>query len=103
MPRKNNIYSKEMKLRAVSMYLNEHIGSRVVARELGITNKTQVQHWAKLYQEKGECAFDEETRGKSEHPRKGRPKTKFASMEEELQYLRMENEFLKKLKALREK
>ncbi len=69
------------------MYLNEHLGSRVVAKELGITNKSQVQHWAKLYQEKGENAFDEETRGKSEHRRKGRTKVKFASMEEELQYL----------------
>ncbi len=103
MPRKNNTYSKELKLKAVKMYINQYIGAKSVANELGVTNKTQVQKWVKLYQEKGESAFDEETRGKAKGLRKGRPKAKFATLEEELQHLRMENEFLKKLKALREK
>lgn len=103
MPRKNNTYNKEFKLRAVNMYINQHIGAKTIAKELGIRSKTQVQRWVTLYQEKGEAAFDVETRGKSKGSRKGRPKTKFDSQEAELQYLRMENEFLKKLKALREK
>lgn len=85
------------------MYTDQHLSLSDVAKELGIRSKTQVMNWVKAYKEKGDAAFDEETRGKLKGSRKGRPKTKFASLEEELQYLRMENEFLKKLKALREK
>lgn len=100
MPRKNNAYSKDFKMKAIDMYVNQHFSAKNIADELRIRSKTQVQRWVKLYHEKGEAAFDEERRGKSKGPGKGRPKTNFASQEEELQYLRMENEFLKKLKAL---
>lgn len=103
MQKKYNVYSKELKLQAIDMHLNQHIGANTIAKELGISSKHRVYQWVKQYQEKGETAFDNETRGKSKGPGKGRPKTKFSSQEEELQYLRMENEFLKKLKALQGK
>jgi len=64
---------------------------------------SQVQRWVSLYNDKGETVFDEETRGKYKLVRNGRPKTQFKSVEEELKYLRMENEFLKKLSALSHK
>jgi transposase len=100
MSKKYNKYSKEVKLKAVDMYVNEGMSALSVARELNIMSKTQVQRWVKLYNIKGESAFDEETRGRATGSKKGRPKTKFNSMEEELNYLRMENEFLKKLHTL---
>lgn len=100
MPRINNIYTKELKLKAVSLYIKNGQSAISVARELSIKNKTQVQRWVTMYKEKGEKAFDTENRGKSKGPRKGRPKTNFNSVEEELKYLRMENEFLKKLHSL---
>lgn len=103
MAKKNNKYDKQLKLKAVRMYLNEGLSYLKVAEILHIKNKTQVQRWVSLYNDKGETAFDEETRGKCNHIRKGRPKTKFKSIEEELNYLRMENEFLKKLSALSDK
>ncbi|MER3123674.1 hypothetical protein ABQG71_21275, partial [Bacillus altitudinis] len=62
--------------------------------------KTQVQRWVKLYNAKGETAFDEETRGRATGPKKNRYKAKFNSLEKELNYLRMENEFLKKMHSL---
>ena len=82
------------------MYINEGMSAISVARALDIKNKTQVQRWVDLFNSKGKSAFDEETRGKAKGPKKGRPKTKFNSVEEELNYLRMENEFLKKLYTL---
>lgn len=92
MPRKNNTYNKELKLRAIDMYLNQHIGANTIAK-VGLKCKNQVYQWVKLYHKKGETALNQETRGKKKGPRKGRPKTKFASLEEEIQHLRMENEF----------
>jgi len=103
MPRNNNSYHKAVKLRAIDMYINQHFGANTIVKELGLRNKTQVYSWVKQYQEKGESAFDEENRGKATGSHKGRPRTRFSSIEEELNYLRMENEFLKKLKALQEK
>ncbi|MFL1471605.1 transposase [Paraclostridium bifermentans] len=103
MVEKNNRYSKELKLQAVNMYINEGLSYLRVAQILNIKNKTQVQRWVSLYKDKGKTAFDEETRGKCNHAMKGRPKTQFKSIEEELKYLRMENEFLKKLSALSDK
>ena len=100
MSKKYNKYSKEVKLKAVDMYINEGISAVNVARTLNIKNKTQVQRWVELFNSKGESAFDEETRGRFKGPRKGRPKIKFDSIEDELNYLRMENEFLKKLYTL---
>lgn len=100
MSKKYNKYSKEMKLRAVHMYINEGMSALSIARELNINSKTQVQRWVKLYNINGESAFDEETRGRATGPQKGSPKTKFSSIEEELNYLRMKNEFLKKMHTL---
>lgn len=96
---KNNKYSKELKLSVVKRYLEGSGGYDTVAKELGIKNASQVYSWVKQYKILGEVAFDFETRGRFKGVRKGRPKTKFGSIEEEIEYLRMENEYLKKLRA----
>jgi transposase-like protein len=100
MSRENNVYDKKLKLKAVSMYLNEGYSYKYIIKELGIKSDKQIQNWIKLFKEKGNTAFDHETRGKAQGGKKGRPKKYFNSVEEELKYLRMENEYLKKLNAL---
>lgn len=95
-----NNYTKEFKLKAIKMYLDEGLSSYQVASKLNIKSKTQVINWVKQFQENGEACFDIETRGRATGGKKGRPKTKFNSLEEEVEYLRMEVEFLKKLRAL---
>ena len=45
MPKKYNTYNKELKLRAIDMYINEGMSTLSVARALNIKNKTQVQRW----------------------------------------------------------
>lgn len=99
MSRINNKYSKEFKLAVVKRYLKGNGGYQTVADEMKVKNDSQVAAWVKKYNLLGETAFDVETRGKTKGPLKGRPKTKFKSIEEEIEYLRMENEYLKKLRA----
>lgn len=96
MSRKNQRYSKEVKLKAIKMYIEESKSVKEIVEELGLRDKGRVYKWLKLYREKGEVAFDEETRGKFRGARKGRPRTKFDSIEEKMKYLKMENEILKK-------
>jgi transposase-like protein len=100
MSKKNNFYSKELKLKAVSMYLNEGYSYRYIMKELGVKSDSQIRDWVKYFNEKGESAFDEETRGRLKGINKGRRKKNFNSLEEEVKFLRMENDFLKKLRAL---
>lgn len=95
----NNRYSKEFKLAVVKRYLEGNGGYLTVAKEMNVKNDSQVAAWVKKFKLLGETAFDFETRGKVKGPIKGRPRTKFNSLEEEIEYLRMENEYLKKLRA----
>ncbi|WP_442789422.1 transposase [Paenibacillus sp. FSL R5-192] len=69
-------YALELKLEAARLINEEHISIREVATRLDIQNKSQVQVWAaKAKQELGpEPATS----------KRGRPKTKFSSMEEEM-------------------
>ncbi len=60
--------------------------------------KKSVSRWRKIFQDEGELGLKQEKRGKKST---GRPKNqKFKSLEAELAYLRLENDFLKKLHAL---
>ena len=57
-----------------------------------------ISRWKKIYEEEGKQGLVKEKRGKNAT---GRPKAKeFSSLEAELEYLRLENDFLKKLHAL---
>jgi transposase-like protein len=100
MSRKNNTYSKEIKLKAVNMYLNGGHSYQSIATELNIKSKTQVEKWVNQFENLGESSFDVENRGKAKGVGKGRPKKNFSSLEEEVEYLRMENEYLKKLNEI---
>jgi len=63
--------------------------------------KNSVWRWVKMVEKYGFGGLKEEHRGKNS---KGRsPKKKFKSEQEEIAYLRAENDFLKKLLALEKK
>ena len=100
MCQKNNKYSKELKLKIAKEYLNSSISYDKLAKKYKVKSSTQVTNWVKKYQELGDKAFDTDGRGKAKGPRKGRPKTKFQSIEEEVEYLRMQVDYLKKLKEI---
>lgn len=103
----NISYTSEFKLHAVKANL-EGKSPTEIFNEAGIDVDPFVRNyavktisrWKKIYQEEGKQGLMKEKRGKNST---GRPKVKeFRSVEAELEYLRLENEFLKKLHALAE-
>lgn len=71
-----------------------------IKNQFNLKSDSQIVSWTKKYLELGDCAFDVENRGKASGFGKGRSKKIFSSLEEEIKYLKMENEYLKKLRAL---
>ncbi|MFB5197373.1 helix-turn-helix domain-containing protein [Neobacillus sp. KR4-4] len=91
-------YSFEYKLAAVKEYFEGEMGYKALAKELGLPDHSYIRRWVNKYKELGEAGLDDR-RGKSNSPFKGRPRTRPLSLEEENRILKMENEFLKKLRA----
>jgi transposase-like protein len=85
-------YTSELKAEAVRLYEEEGVSYQTVADQLGIKSRTQVKQWVKKHRNHETL---EDKRGKGTVWRKGRPKTKFASIEGELAYIKAENEYLK--------
>jgi transposase len=89
-------YTPEFKMEAVRLYLEEGLSYQAVAKQLGVPSHTQIRQWVKKYRN-GESLEDHRQSGLRKPAwRTGRPKTKFASIEEELAYLKAEVEYLKK-------
>lgn len=96
---KNNYYSKEIKIQTAIMR-NSGYSLSYIRNNFNIKSDSQIIQWTRKFNEFGDTAFDIDLRGKSSGIGQGRPKTNFSSIEEELKYLKMENEYLKKLRAL---
>ena len=98
----NNKYTKETKIKVAKMRI-EGYSIPDIRKSNGLKSDAQVLAWTNKYLEQGEKAFDIDMRGKNSGKKRGRPKTNFSSLEEEVKYLKMENEYLKKLQALQKK
>lgn len=106
---KSNVtYKTKFKIKAVKQHLNG-VSPRVIFMDAGINlqlfgdtyAKKCLHRWRKIYQENGVDGLKTERRGSGAT---GRPVgRKFKSLEDELAYLRAENDFLKKLHALADK
>jgi transposase len=68
-------YSADFKLKAVKMYLNEHMSYSHIAKELGVYDHKYIIRWVKNYNKSGIEGLSEH-RGRSASPFKGRSKTK---------------------------
>ena len=100
-----------------------HLGYKETVRKYWENSKgkepnyiKQIQRWERIYLEEGEAGFYTERRGrttKMDNPKKGRPRKKPLDkqvendlivenqrLKEEVEYLRAENEYIKKLSAL---
>lgn len=85
-------YTAELKMEAVRLYEAGGMSYQAVADKLGVRSNSQVKQWVKKHRN-GDALEGSRvvTRWRS-----GRPKTKFASVEEERDYLKAEVEYLKK-------
>ena len=92
--RTNKKYSIEQKLKAVLLYLHEGISAKDVAKELGIQDEKRVRIWARKYEEGDALSLESQT-GKLKGSTKGRPKKNFETHEDEMEYLKAENAYLR--------
>lgn len=95
--RKNNKYSREFKLKVVKKYLEGNYSLQKIVDDFKIPSKTQVHAWLKSYEKDGENAFRFETRGNPKEKRVVKENFIFDNLEDEIRFLKMENEYLKKL------
>jgi len=100
-------YSGEFKIHVVEYMHQNSLSVRQTAAKFGIKSITTLSKWERIYYEEGKEALMEERRGRATKvsgAKKGRPPKKDVNENEDLlaevQRLRMENEYLKKLIAL---
>lgn len=106
-PIKNNNYSGDFKLSVIRYMRENHLSLFEAALKFGIPNDSVVLAWDRLYESEGASALYRDNRGKMKKPHKRKQSKQRASEKstedkllEELEYLRAENAYLKKLRAL---
>lgn len=94
-------YSGKIKQTVVEDVRENHLSYTEAMRKYGIAGKMSIQQWERIYLEEGPAGLYVERRG---HSSKGRPpkldKKKEMDLIAEVQKLRAENDYLKKLDAL---
>ena len=102
MCREYSRYDKNLKLSVVKAYLKSNVSAEMLAKEYGVKSDTQILDWVKKYKELGEKAFDRRRSSKNMILKKIKniSNEKTLSIKKENKYLRMENEYLKKLYIL---
>lgn len=103
----NKKYDGDFKVQVVETMEREGLSLCEAAKRFGVNNHSVVARWERLYLTEGKTSLYEEHRGKSSAAsgtQKGRKPKLNKQVEEDLiaevQRLRMENEYLKKLRAL---
>ena len=96
-------FSGEFKLKVLNYQQEHHLSDLQTALIFGITNRGTICAWRKKYITGGTEALFQKQGRRSKMPKKSlipnKPREEWTK-DEELAYLRMENEYLKKLNAL---
>jgi len=103
----NKKYSGEFKKQVVEDVIKNKLSYPEAAKKFGVKSKTQVNRWERIYLTEGAQALLEERRGRTKggkgnrtaHPSKFSKEVE-TDLLEEVQRLRAENDYLKKLNAL---
>lgn len=98
-------YDGKFKVNVIKYMHENHLSLLETAIEFNLSGDDVVKRWERIYYEEGESALNEERRGRSKKTGRKPPKKKLAKkteedLIEEVQRLRMENAYLKKLDAL---
>jgi transposase len=108
---RNGSYEGRFKLQVVRYMLAKGLSLMGAAVHFKIPNESVVRCWLKKYEQQGSAGLLEETRGRKKTTMTKRVKKKatvnanttdekLAALQKEVEYLRAENAFLKKLDAL---
>ena len=101
----NSSYSGNFKQSVVEFMHNNHLSATETAIKFNLANHNIVLKWERIYYEEGAQALYKESRGRRKNM-SSKPRKKQLSKEneddliEEVQRIRMENAYLKKLQAL---
>ncbi|WP_237417192.1 IS3 family transposase [Halobacillus litoralis] len=97
-------YSSAFKLRVIQFIEEKGYSIREASAIFHIPDFSMVRRWKRKWENGGMEALESKRKGNQPMPHRKNNKSekpsKFKSMEEELEYLRMENAYLKKLRAL---
>ena len=97
----NKRYTPEFKIKVVETMQKENLSYSEAARQFDVSTHTRVMEWERICLEEGKEGFYIERRGRKST---GRPRKLEQKVEEDLiaevQRLRAENAYLKKLRAL---
>ena len=104
---KNRVYSKDFKLQIINRILVNHESVNSVAIDVGLASSGLLHNWLSKFKENGYNVI-EKKRGRKPKamtkPKKNEKvlseKDKIKQLEDEILYLKAENEYLKKLRAL---
>ncbi|WP_339008985.1 IS3 family transposase [Fusobacterium animalis] len=104
---KNRVYSKDFKLQAINRILINHESINSVAIDIGLTSSGILDNWLSKFKENGYNVVEKKKGRKPKSMTKLKKndkelseKEKIKKLEEENLYLKAENEYLKKLRAL---
>ncbi|WP_222702998.1 IS3 family transposase [Fusobacterium animalis] len=104
---KNRVYSKDFKLQAINRILINHESINSVAIDIGLTSSGILDNWLSKFKENGYNVVEKKKGRKpkamtkpKENNKELSEKEKIKKLEEENLYLKAENEYLKKLRAL---
>ena len=84
-------YDLDFKIKLAKLYLEGEGSFKGLSKEYGLKDSRQLRNWVKKYEEGELTEALSDRRGN-----RGRPKKIFNGREEECEYLRLENEYLKK-------
>ncbi|WYW08004.1 IS3 family transposase [Fusobacterium nucleatum] len=104
---KNRVYSKDFKLQAINRILINHESINSVAIDIGLTSNGILHNWLSKFKENGYNVVEKKKGRKPKSMTKPKKndkelseKEKIKKLEDEIIYLKAENEYLKKLRAL---
>jgi hypothetical protein len=111
---KTIVYSKDFKIKAVNLYNKQGLTSREIFKQAGfdlnVIGKQRPRNclsiWNRIYRINGKAGLKTETRGKGKGGGRSKIKNftdrdKIKYLEAEVAYLKVENDFLAKLRAKR--
>ena len=98
-------YDGDFKVSVIEYMHKNHLSAFQVAIQLGIPSEDSIRKWEKIYNENGAATLSHNKRGqpkkmKPKSPKRSSKNEKEKELLKEIQRLRMENEYLKKLQAL---
>ena len=104
---KNRYYSREFKLQTINRVLVNYESVRQVAIDIGLASDGILHNWLSKFKENGYNVVEKKKGRKSKSMTKPKKsdkilleKDKIKQLEDEIIYLKAENEYLKKLRAL---